>query len=78
MSGKKTPAGDHDRLKVVEEEIGLTELRTEQLDQMVRDLSAQVFELANRLDRLERRVLDHGEADEEVPNDPPPHAHRPL
>jgi uncharacterized coiled-coil protein SlyX len=77
MSGKKTPAGDHDRLKIVEEEIGLTELRTEQLDQVVRDLSAQVFELANRLDRLERRMLDQGE-DEEVPNEPPPHAHRPL
>lgn len=77
MSGKKTPAGDHDRLKIVEEEIGLTELRTEQLDQVVRDLSAQVFELANRLDRLERRMLDQGE-DEEVPSEPPPHAHRPL
>lgn len=74
MPGQNTP----DRLKAVEEEIGLTELRTGQLDQAVRDLSAQILELTSRLDRLERRMLDQTTPGGDVPDEPPPHSHRPA
>lgn len=74
MPGQNTP----DRLKAVEEEIGQTEIRTDQLDQAVRDLSAQILELTGRLDRLERRVLDQATPAADVPDEPPPHSHRPA
>lgn len=74
MPGQNTP----DRLKAVEEEIGQTEIRTDQLDQAVRDLSAQILELTGRLDRLERRVLDQATPADDVPDEPPPHSHRPA
>lgn len=71
-------SSSNDRLRVVEEEVGLTELRTGQLDEMVRELSGQVYELAKRLESLERRFTNIETPAVEVPDEPPPHSHRPL
>jgi uncharacterized coiled-coil protein SlyX len=76
MPGTNTPPPD--RLKAVEEEVGLTELRTEQIERMVGELSSQVFELAKRLETLERRLSDFATRPDPAPDEPPPHAHRPL
>ena len=65
------------RMRAVEEEVGLTGLRTAQLDEMVRALSGQVFELAKRLETLERRFVAMASS-EDVSDEPPPHSHRPL
>lgn len=77
-SSSEAGSGDHDRIRVVEEEVGLTELRTGQLDEMVRELSGQVFELAKRLETLEQRFVELAAPEEVVPDEPPPHSHRPL
>ncbi|HHN77205.1 MAG TPA: hypothetical protein ENK11_00820 [Phycisphaerales bacterium] len=69
---------EHDRIRAIEEEIGLTELRTGQLDEMVRELSGQVFDLAKRLESLERRFVEMTMPVEDTPDTPPPHSHRPL
>ena len=73
------------RIAALEESVGFAEHKAGKLDSLVTDLSAQVYELATRLERLERKITDlqtdvqsgQGAAGE-VPNDPPPHSHRPL
>ena len=68
------------RLRAIEEAAGFAEHRTGQLDRAVQELSEQVYELAVKLERVEKRLADLQSASEEqdVPNDPPPHSHRPL
>lgn len=78
MTNPDSSSNEHDRIRVVEEEVGLTELRTEQLDEMVRELSGQVFELAKRMEHLERRLTDLTTPNEDVPDEPPPHSHMPI
>ncbi len=75
------PRSDQQRLTAIEETAGFAEHRTEQLETLVNDLSTQVYELSARLARLEKRLGDlesQAGDDAEVPNDPPPHSHRPL
>jgi uncharacterized coiled-coil protein SlyX len=74
----KDPAA---RLDALEETAGFAEHKAEQLEALVNDLSTQVYELSARLERLEKRLgdleSDAGDG-QEVPNEPPPHSHRPL
>ena len=79
-----TPPNDTDRrLAALEETAGFTEHKAARLDALVAELSAQVYDLSTKVERLEKRLIDlkadvqAGETGE-VPNDPPPHSHRPL
>ena len=79
-----TPHDDTNRrLAALEETAGFTERKADQLDALVAELSAQVFDLTNKLECLDKRLAEL-KADVqagdicEVPNDPPPHSHRPL
>ena len=77
------PIANDRRISALEETLGFTEYKAQQLDALVADLSAQVYELSTRLERLEQRLTDlkadvHAGEGREVPNEPPPHSHRPL
>ncbi len=77
MPSSDPSSHDQDRIRAVEEEVGLNELRTGKLDEMVRELSSEVFELARRMETLERRLADLSSASSrDVPDEPPPHSHR--
>lgn len=85
MPDPKTPqpSNPDPRIAALEESVGFAEHKAAQLDALVADLSAQVYELGSKLERLENRLTDlkadiqTGEPGA-VPNDPPPHSHRPL
>jgi len=71
-------AGDlQSRIDQLEEAAGFSERNTSRLEALVAELSAQVYELGIKLTRFERRLSDLQTNQREVPNEPPPHSHRP-
>lgn len=78
-----SPSDPDLRIAALEEAVGFSEHRAAKLDVLVAELSVQIFDLSNKLERMEKRLEDlkadvRSGATGEVPNDPPPHSHRPL
>lgn len=70
---------NRDRLDSMEQEAGFTSRAVERLEATIAELSTQVYDLSGRLQRLEKKLGDfESKLGDNVPNDPPPHSHRPL
>jgi len=66
------------RIDRAEEAAGYADHRAEQLGALVAELSTQIYELNLRIGRFEKRLADLQTNQQDVPNEPPPHSHRPL
>jgi len=70
---------DQSRLNTLEQEAGFTTRAVERLEATLAELSTQIYDLNGRLQRLEKKLGDfESKLGGEVPNEPPPHSHRPL